>query len=227
MIKRDEIGIIMQHDIFTPENRLDGGDSAMRTGLMAVCGSQEDKQLVHMFEQVGLGMRHPYQSPWNNVWNFTRDQLTCLAAGLSAASLLTTSAACKRLYESHRDRGWRAQNREKDAPGTTKKWPDGPDWIAPDLRLHLRLCAGIPSKYYVIGWAFLWLSLIFNTKIKPEAEQNQFICQLIIAGPKWVKRYKRMHKTWRKNLDEYWCGWRDQKEIRDAIVNKLEGVEYE
>lgn len=221
-IVRDENGIIMQHDIYMPENRPDGGDSAARTGIMALCGSPEDRQVIFMFEQVGLGMRHPYQVPWNNVWNFTRDQLTCLAAGLKAAALVTPSSACQRLYKSHKDRGWRAQNREKDVVGSVKSWPDGPDWLAPDIRLHLRLCADIPSKWYLIGWAFLWLSLIYNTKIKPNAEQNQFICQVIIAGPKWVKRYKRMHKSWRENLQSYWNGWRDQKEISEAMINKLE-----
>lgn len=222
MIVRDDNGIIMQHDKITGQ-RPDGGDSAARTGIMALCGSKEDQDVIHMFEQVGLGMRHPYQEPWNNVWNFTRDQLTCLAAGLAASG---EQAACMRLYKSHKERGWRAQNREKDAPGTPKKWPDGPDWLAPDLRLHLRLCAGIKSNWYLLGWAFLWLSLIYNTKIKPEAEQNQFFCQMVIAGPKWVKRYKRMHPFLFGNLVTYWSEWRDQKEIYMAMAAVLNKEEY-
>lgn len=222
-IHRDKLGCVMQHDIYDETKRLDGGDSASRVGIMALCGSEVDKVVVTLYEQVGLGMRHPTQEPWNNTGNFTRDQLTCLAAGLSAANQVT---ACRRLYDSHRERGWRCQNVDKDYPGTRKKWPDGPDWLAPDLRLHLRLCASIPSKNYFIGWAFLAASLVYNTKIKPEAEQNQFICQLVIAGPEWVKRYKRMHPNWRKNVNEYWDGWRDQGEIGDAIVRLLSKEEY-
>lgn len=222
-IHRDELGIIVQHDIYAPEVRGDGGDSANRTGLMALCESQPDMDVIHMFEQVGLGMRHPTQEPWNNTGNFTRDQLTCLVAGLARSG---RDAACKRLLKSHQERGWRCQNVDKDVPGSRKKWPDGPDWLAPDLRLHLRLCAGVDSRYYFVGWATLAASLVYNTKIKPEGEQLQFICQVVIAGPEWVKRYKRMHSNYKKAVTDYFCGWRDQPEIAEALINLLNREEY-
>ncbi len=222
-IHRDELGIIMQHDIYDETKRCDGGDSANRTGLMALCGSAADQNVVYLFEQVGLGMRHPTQEPWNNTGNFTRDQLTCLVAGLAKSGHVD---ACNRLLKSHEERGWRCQNVDKDVPGSKKKWPDGPDWLAPDLRLHLRLCAGVSSKYYFVGWAALAASLIYNTKIKPEGEQLQFICQVVIAGPTWLKRYKQMHPDYRKSITDYFCGWRDQPEIATELINLLSREEY-
>lgn len=222
-IHRDEQGCIMQHDVYDLTKPLDGGDSASRVGIMALCGSEQDRKIISLYEQVGLCMRHPTQEPWDNTGNFTRDQLVCLAAGMAKSSYHNASV---RIYKSHKERGWRAQNVDKDYPGTRKTWPDGPDWLAPDVRLHLRLCAGQDSRYYFIGYLFLFVSLVYNTLIKPDAESNQFICQLVIAGPKWVKRYKRMHPNWRKPIVEYWSGWRDNGEIAGEIIKLLEREEY-
>jgi hypothetical protein len=86
-LARDSLGIINQ---LQGDNSLDGGDSADRTGVAAFCNSVEDKNLLRLFENNGIMVRHPTQSPWNNWKNCTRDQLIGYTSGcLQRSSILT------------------------------------------------------------------------------------------------------------------------------------------
>jgi hypothetical protein len=218
MLVRDDHGIIVQHDPNNPSYK-DGGDSACRTGLLALCGSAQDAALLPLFESNGVMVRHPYQEPWNNWKNCTRDQLIPYVAGLWATGLKDTA---QRLYDAHSARGFRCQNTEKDYPGTTKKFPDGPDILAFDHQLHLRLCRGSNEWRNFIGYSNLWASITWSTKVKPNEEQNQIICQCLVAGSKYVKSYRSMHPDYKGNLRAYWGGWRDQIEIAEMIIAKVD-----
>jgi hypothetical protein len=71
-LARDDMGIINQLE---DDGKLDGGDSAHRTGFAAFLNSQRDRDLLPRFESNGVMVRHPTQVPWNNWKNCTRDQL--------------------------------------------------------------------------------------------------------------------------------------------------------
>ena len=75
MIYRDSSGFLVKGEL------KDGGDTAVREGLMAVFTGQPGN-LLQLVNDQGLCVRHPNQKPWNNPNNFTKDQLKCLVAGL-------------------------------------------------------------------------------------------------------------------------------------------------
>lgn len=80
-IKRDEFGIICQHDPTNP-GYLDGGDSANRTAMMALCGSEQDIKQLPKFIVGGKLVRHPCQPKWNDPAETSRDQLVPVLAAL-------------------------------------------------------------------------------------------------------------------------------------------------
>lgn len=226
MIRRDTYGIVVQHSAdFTYE---DGGDSAMRTSLLAVCGSREDISLLVAFNcppNSGTLVRHPFQAPWNNPNNFTRDQLTCFMSGAYAGGYY---AMTKRVFIACVKRGFRAQNTEFDYPGTLKKFPNGPDLLSPSDVLHLAVCAKynilVIGLLSLLGLPWFLASIIWATRGNPWQEQNQIICQCLTMG-KWVIRlYAKLHPDYKKNLREYWGGWRDQAEIGEMLIAKVESV---
>lgn len=222
MIHRDEHGIICQHDIYSEASRLDGGDSASRTAIMAICGSSTDADLLKSFINYGTMVRHPHQEPWNNPKNCTRDQLIPFAAALWAWEMYSESTA---LLITHSRRRWRCQNTEADIPGTTKKW--GADWLAPDHRLHLKLAAGwhLQETSRLERW-WLDVSIFWSTKVRPSSEQNQIICQCLVAGKDYVRKYVDMHPNFEGSLRRYWGGWRDQMEIAELFIKKIREVQW-
>lgn len=69
---------------FPVEQSYDGGDSAVRAGITAVCNLDTNVDLERYCVGDGGLVRHPTQAPSNNPNNFTRDQMLCLVAGLYA-----------------------------------------------------------------------------------------------------------------------------------------------
>lgn len=222
-IVRDQYGIIVQREpgmIFG-----DGGDSCMRTGLMALLGDTQDKvNLLFMVRLTppGILVRHPYQEPWNNPNNFTRDQLICWMAGAKAVGM---ESIPREVFKQCVKRGFRAQNTEYDYPGSTKKFPNGPDLLSPADMLFLGYCAnvniGLLCLLAVVGLPWFIASLLVATKINPEGEQNQMICQCLIYGRLATKLYVNMHRSWAKITLDYWGGWRDQAEIGNLLIDKV------
>lgn len=197
MIHRDKMGYICQHNIFKMSEPIDGGDTASRTGIMALCGSKIDQELMTSFIHEDGLVRHPFQKKWNDPRETSRDQLVCYAAGLSEVSRYF----CGLLQNYY-------------------KFFINKDILMPDVRSHLRRCAGM--KPTMLGNLFLLLGILWSTKIRPNEEQNQIICMVIVAGPFYRDLYMRWHLTWRENVREYWCGWRDQPEIAEALIKKME-----
>lgn len=229
MIKRDQYGIIVQHDPANP-SYADGGDSAMRTGLMALCGSGQDSGNLARFNVINqsgsptdLLVRHPYQFPWNNPNNFTRDQLICYAAGAKSSGATNVT---KRIFKAAVKRGFRAQNTEYDAPGTIKKFPNGPDLLSPSDVLFLAYTANANRLLILLlsiaGIPWFLLTLLVATKINPTGEQNQIICQCLTFGKFDTWLYTKLHKSWKAELILYWAGWRGQIEIAQALITKVE-----
>lgn len=197
MIIRDGSSIIVQHEIKNP-SVYDCGDSLSRTGIMALCGSRLDQKLLSKFAiNNSLLMRHPDDQKWNNPSLTSRDQVICAVASknLKGSSLY------------YAKNGWVNK-----------------DYLDPGVRYYLYECAGVQTKplwITILGPMFLFMALIWNTKIKPNEEMNQFVCICIVMGPWWLKKLVNWHPNLLINLLAYWSDWRDQEEIFDALKAKI------
>lgn len=193
MIKRDEHGIICQHSLDDPDY-MDGGDSLRTTGIMALCGSQEDKALLPKFRTLKGHVRHPYQTLWAEPSFTSRDQVVC---GIASSPT--------------------------DAAFYVGKWKVNKDILDPGVRHYIRKCAGMELywPWGLLGKSWLFLSLVWNTKIDPDAEMNQFACICIVMGPWWCDKLMTWHPDIFGNINSYWQGWRNQSEIGRALVSKL------
>ncbi len=92
----------------------DGGDSAVRAGIVAICGGNFHH--ITDYVQNGICVRNPWQEPWNNSKNFTKDQLKLLVAGLFA---IGRTDLCREILDAHKKREW-CQSSERDAVGSVK-----------------------------------------------------------------------------------------------------------
>jgi hypothetical protein len=198
MLKRDSHGIICQHSVLDP-NYMDGGDSLRATGIMALCGSQDDKRLLPLFDEaLGYLCRHPWQEEWKSVAKTSRDQVVCaVASGLPRS--------VKQYLED----------------GVVNK-----DFLDFGVRLYMYKTIGqkAPAWLRFLGTINLFLSLVWNTKIKPSSEMNQFACICIVMGPWWCDKLMTWHPDIFGNINEYWGatgGWRNQPEIGRALLSKL------
>ena len=199
MIRRDEHNIICQHDPNVPDY-MDGGDSAARTGIMAMCGgSALDAGLLPEFYEVNSGLvRHPFQEQWDDSSKTSRDQLVQFASGC----YLNATNVAQKLQRQY-------------------TWRINKDFLAPDVQNHLRLCAGMRGT--LLGYAWLHISIYWASK-HPEEEINQLLGMCIVAGRPYVAQFVRAVPNWRENLHQYWGGWRDQVEIAAALTHKVESM---
>jgi hypothetical protein len=195
MIKRDEYGFIVQH----PD--MDGGDTLCRTGIMALCGSYEDACLLYQFIADGADgyrrlVRHPKQQKWNDPKETSRDQVVCAAASKGLFRSILNYANQGRVNK---------------------------DILDPGVRLYLYTSAKekAPLWIRVLGKMNLLAALVWNTKIKPDEEMNQFACICIVMGKWYAQKLIEWHPDIEKNIMAYWSGWRDQPEIGQALIKKL------
>lgn len=199
MIRRDGHSIICQHDIYSTTGAMDAGDSASRTGIMALCGSKLDiiqlREFIVMYNEL---VRHPYDKKWSDPRLTSRDQLVMYSAGLYKNYPMLAS----RLQRKH-------------------KLKINKDIVTPDVQNHLRRCANMRPT--VLGNLWLIASIIWGCKIAPREEQNQLICMVVVAGGWFKKLYLRLHPNIDENMRKYWGGWRDQPEIGAALLQKLRG----
>ena len=226
MISRDADGFIL-------DNSLDGGDSANRAGILALCGSPE---VLSRYVKDGVCVRHPTQHPWDNPKNFTRDQLTPLVAGLWAQG---QHAEVRKILWRHILRLGFAQNFERDIPGSTKyPWPhsfindkgqyekrnfDFADPLGPSDFWHLILCARAWYFYWLapLGYAWLLVSLVIYCLCNNGDDEGQVICQCAVAGKPFKKLYLKLRKNAAAKLYQYWSVRRNQAEIGRALWGKL------
>lgn len=217
--------MIFQNGLPVDKGATDAMDSARLAGVMATFDYPNfDKSLLiqYLVEKDGqlMAVRHPVEGgkederPSNNPLNFTRDQLMCLAAGLSKAGYY---AQCKRLLEAAEARGNRAQNTEADFPGTKKKFPNGPDWLTPSHMNHLRLCAG--EKGTLVGKIWLNVDILYSSAFRRTKEPNQLMCMCEIAGK--MDMLKSLNGSLSKAIRLYWANWRSESELAEFLVSKI------
>lgn len=232
MIRYDDLG-------FPVEARMDGGDSAVRMGILALCGKDKDTDKVEAYEiQPGMLVRHPTQFPWNNPKNYSRDQLMCFLAGVDKLELRDLA---KRIFWSRAMSLFFAQNTERDIPGSTKyPWPhifirmedgqtecrnfDFADPLMPNNIWAMIKAARIYWLYWfaIIGIPFYIITLIGHS-IGNHYEENQLICESAINGKWALKLYKLINKNWKKVSLKYWTD-RDETEYHDMLVELVDAT---
>lgn len=194
-------------------------DSARLAGIMVIFNHPLAPDLTKYVTPTGEAVRHPSEVPANNPKNFSRDQLMCLAVGLSLQGSQHITA---NLYDAAEGRNWFAQNVEVDKPGTSKTFPDGPDWLSFSNRMILKMAAGYKGN--LLGYFWLAGDVLFNALFTPNREPNQLLAQLVMAGPRWIKFYKLVTPSWRKAIRGYWSGWRAEPELAELMVSRLEAI---
>jgi len=128
----------------------DGGDSCNFTCTAIALGWEPPINAISLFWNKGFPVRHPFDTPWNNPRNFTRDQAIPLMWVLPPHKI-----------QSFLDRNpWFFPNFERDYMGTAKKpWPhrfindrgepefrwfDYADPMTPDFKAMARVLAKDP-----------------------------------------------------------------------------------
>jgi len=214
----------------------DGMDSAMRAGMLATFSfTGQLRMKLSDYEKDGLMVRHPKHSPSNNPWNFTRDQMIPLVAGLY---FQREYKAVRRIFYAHVKRFFFSQNFERDLPGTKKyPWPhtfindhgvketrsfDFADPLTADHIWHLIWCGRIwplfPFAIIGIPWFILSISGHKNSGHK---EHNQLLTMCKAQGDWAIEYFKDEIPNWKADLREYWIS-RNEKEYALVVINDID-----
>ena len=191
MLKRDKAGIVCQHPT------MDGGDSCARTGPLAAAGSAIDlANLAYFVTSEKTLVRHPGQPEWNDDKKTSRDNVV----------------------------QWAVADQQCQRPTALKYAKAGrvnADYLSPSVRLYLYKIARVapPLWIKVLGYLNLLVDLVWNTKVKPDEELNQFTCICSVMGQFWSSSLLKMHPNLEANMTDYWCGWRMQPELKDALLS--------
>lgn len=193
MLVRDQYGIIGQHD---PNNKeyLDMGDAARTMGILSCFGDTTARDIInkHWFRSV----RHPYDLKWNDLSLQSRDQQVCLMAGAYAHSIGCARRVC-------------------DFRGFTVN----KDVLMPDVYMFMQKCLGKDKWYhYILGVPWLFVSIFYTCVVDSKHELNQLACICRVMGKGWLKLLVNMHPGYVENFQQYWAGWRDQKEVGSYVV---------
>jgi hypothetical protein len=221
-LARDDMGIINQLE---DGGKLDGGDSAHRTGFAAFLNSQSDKDLLPLFESKGVMVRHPTQVPWNNWKNCTRDQLIGYAAGCWRAGRIDIN---QRLWAAHKARipPFTCQDTERDYPGTTKNPPIG-DLLGPHDQMYLRISAGDNAAYTdQAGQLALQGAIAYAATQGIEVDQNNLILHSILCGRlnllvetrQLAQTFHLVNGNYEDSIRYYWSGWRKQPRLAEEFI---------
>lgn len=169
-------------------------DSARLAGLMALFSHPQAID-CSLYIVDDMPTRHPSLSPKD----FSRDQLICWAAGLSAQHKEVFNFYLAAYYK-----------------------PTNGDWLSPSQKDHMRRCAGLPDTW--LGRQWLWLDILWSAFVNPMAEPNQLISMLVVAGPKWMKRWTRLNENWKQAIAVYWVGWRGEMDFSSHIIHEIERI---
>lgn len=221
--------IFKSNNNFPVNSTLDGGDSAMRAGIMLLTGMPYAFDPSKYEISPGWLTRCPDQGPdWTNRLNFTRDQLLPLMAGLNK---IGRHDIARRVALMHILRLGFCQDFQKDIPGTWKcPWPhtyaDGTysafNFADPTTPADWWLMIVAGRLYplmllFPICLIFMWLSILMSVNNK---EQNQLIASLS-AYPKFMRRfYLILVPNWSTYNRAYW-ETRNEGEYAQAIAKML------
>lgn len=218
----------------------DQGDSAMRAGMAEIAGISHEP--LHFYEapyKSGLLRRSPVQQPWDNVKNFSRDQMIPLVAAMFKRGMYST---IQRFFYKRMKRLFFMQNTERDVPGSTKyPWPhkvkslgdkeettrlfDYADPLLPQHIWHIIKAGRIYWAYpfAIIGIPCYLLDLAVHSLSKSKYEENQHIAMAYVNGNWAMKLFKKWNTGWKEVSKKYWQD-RNEIEYHNACVNMMENM---
>lgn len=164
-------------------------DSSRLAGIMATFGHPKAPNCA-LYRVNGKYVRHPKEYRYT----FSRDQTTCLFAGLAAQGL----------------------QHMVDANYATEG-----DIVSPSYRDHFRRCAGIRIHSF-LGSLNLKLDILWHSKLYPLNESNQILSVLAHADIKYLKMWTSLNKKWKESITLYWNGWRGEPELSELMISKVE-----
>lgn len=226
MLIKDRLGIIL-------DNTGDGGDSCNRTSIYCAFKEDEENILHYFVNSRGICVRYPFQRPWNNPRNFSRDQLIPLIYGLSKSEEGITIV--RKILWATVKRGFFAQNFERDNNGTKKyPWPhsflndkgeeetrnfDFADPILPDVILQMIICGKMYPFYlfYLIGLPWFLISLFVHCKAYRGDDEGQSISLCASYGSWALVLYRKWRSDYKDRLWQYWKVRRNQEEIYSIL----------
>lgn len=190
----------------------DGGDSAFSTGLNAFGGSEQDYQLMPLFIKDGKLVRHPFQTintgtaPHNDPNATSADSVKGFFAGLHGRANEPSHAEVKKACLNYAN-GWRVNK----------------DILTPANRVYLYKCADTKPPAWLLAMAYPIFSgeMVTNCFINPDHEQTQFSAMASIYGKSWIEFLYHNHPNLFKNLDDYFCEWRQRCEISVNMKAKI------
>lgn len=219
MIQRDLEGFVLQH----PIDKNSGGDTSRTTGMLAMFGSRIDRELLLKHEKPkgsGLLCRHP---KFYSDDDFTRDQMLPIIGALYQCQHPDHKALAKRIFWSRFKCGFLAQNYMNQFPekdGVRKnKGLFGRDPLSPSHIGMLILAGEQYWLFWLLPFCYVWamIDIFYHAKVVPRNEPNQLIAVCMTYDLLWL--WVAAHPNWKKSIEIYWCGWRDQKEIYEYIVS--------
>lgn len=180
-------------------------DSPRLAAILALCKSEKAINMeIYILKSCFCPIRCPGMH--EVLWDFSRDQLVPFLAGLKVQNNIEWT---RYLYARARENYFRAAN--------------GDILWAPSVINHIRICAGL--RPFLIGKVWLMLDMLYQSiasRYMKHVEPNQLICMCVTAGPAYVKLYKKIVRDWKYLVVNYWCGWRNESEVAELIINKLE-----
>ncbi len=205
-----------------PNGATDWMDSAHIAGLMAFVGHEKmnmDILIEYVNTPDGSAVRCPYDHSGldpANPKNFTRDQLICLLSGYYAYG---ADPVTDDLLNEAKKRRYRAQNTEKDIPGSTKKFPDGADFLDPSHIGYMKICAGHQENAFQKLWMKARIKI--SSKFSPMKEPNNIVVMSVAYG--YVDYLYQCNPKIEDAVRLYWNGWRNEPELAEMIIQKLKG----
>lgn len=199
-----------------PTGATDWMDSCHAISLMAFVnypGLDKDLLFDYFNDETGEVVRCPKDFTGlcpSNPKNFTRDQLIPFCAATPTPFLV---------FDAVRKRGYRAQNTEKDIPGSTKKFPDGADILDPSHIGYMKICAGLKANWFEKLWMKARIKI--SSKFSPMKEPNNIIVMSVAYG--YVDYLYQCNPKIEDAVRLYWNGWRNEPELAEMIIQKLRG----
>jgi len=214
----------------------DGGDSCNFTCTAIALGWEPPLNAVTLFWNNGAPVRHPFQSPWDNPKNFTRDQ----------AIPLMWALAPHRIQEFLSRNPWFFPNFERDYPGTAKKpWPhkfindrgepefrwfDYADPMTPDFTAMARILAkDPPGKIRMAIAKYLCERAIIDHCLRAKQDKDfvDFKQLYFTAKALGLHKYFAQSHPWGLHYAswKYFTDRRDLKLIDDLFQNEFQKEE--
>ncbi len=167
-------------------------DSSRFAGILSLFWDDFNEGFLwkYVVEENGktIYVRHPLE----RLYDFSRDQYICLAAGLSIK--------------------WPSK--------VDERFITGKDVLSPAVGGHTRRCRGESANWFQNLW--LRADILYHAYATPRDEPNQIICMAWIAGPEYLRLWISHNKNWKQSILDYWTTWRDESGLADMMIKKIE-----